>query len=96
MGQHNPSIEELLIVSIIVYRISTDFAEMDGPFNLFSRLRGAAMYNEHVSDWVVEGLNCAVCVSFWVACTIVLWTGDWRYFCAAGVTRLIIDWRNRK
>ena len=82
----------LLIWSLIVYRIATDVAEMDGPFDVFMLLRSWAM--ERMPAWVVTGIQCPICISFWLTAIVVLMTGDWRLCAVAGVVRLIVDWRH--
>lgn len=85
----------VVFVSIIVYRASTDIAEMSGAFHMFEWLRGWALTNPRVPSWVSEGISCPICISFWFACIIALVTWRWEYLVSAGVTRLLMDWRNR-
>lgn len=87
---------EVIFVSILVYRISTDIAEMSGPFEIFEWLRGYTLTSKRISPWVADGISCPICISFWLACIIALVTWRWEYLVSAGVTRLIIDWRNKE
>jgi hypothetical protein len=53
-------------VYYVSYAISND--EIDGPWNVFKRLRGVWT---DPRDWKARGIRCVVCVSCWVA---LLWT----------------------
>lgn len=58
------------------YRLAYDISRMDGPFNAYTRLRGWAIGRWGDGHWVADGLNCPVCVSFWVAlpfAVVALW-----------------------
>jgi spore maturation protein SpmA len=83
----------IVIWSLIVYRVASDIADMDGPFEVFVHLR--SWVYEHMPQWVFTGISCAICISWWLTGILVLVTGDWRLSAVAGVVRLIVDWRNR-
>lgn len=53
----------IILVTLGVFRLSYMVSNEDGPGDIFSKLR------EWVgqSNWVGRGLNCFLCVSFWVS-----------------------------
>jgi len=79
---------DILIWSLIVYRVSTDVAYMSGPFNVFEHVRTWCM--NHAPSWIVEGVNCPICISWWLAVGLVLYTQDYRFFACAGVVALVV------
>ncbi len=59
-----------LALSILaVYRVSYFIAKEDGPFDLFSELRGKIGQD----GWVGRGLHCVLCISFWLSLIPALW-----------------------
>lgn len=58
-------IELLLALGFIVYRVAWLVANDEGPFGVSSWLRSRIDPNQRT--WVGRGLNCAGCVSFWLA-----------------------------
>ncbi len=59
-----------LILSVLaVYRASYFIAKEDGPFDLFSELRGKIGQD----GWVGRGLHCVLCISFWLSLIPALW-----------------------
>lgn len=86
----------LLIWSLIIYRLATDFAEMDGPFEWFSRVRGFMILKSDKYPWIADGVFCPICISFWLTGILCVATWDYRYFACAGVVRLIVDWRHSR
>ncbi len=59
-----------LILSILaVYRASYFIAKEDGPFDMFSKMRGKIGQE----GWVGRGLNCVLCISFWLSLIPALW-----------------------
>jgi hypothetical protein len=85
---------EIVIYSLIVYRIATDITEFDGAFEMFAYLRGLSM-KRGVPSWIAEGLHCAICVSFWLTIFLVIWMQDIRYFAVAGIVTIIVRWLNK-
>lgn len=75
-------IERVVILSLVVYRLSHMIAIEEGPFSLFSRLRGHIDPNQ--TTWIGRGIRCVLCVSFWIS-SIAMIDGlfvDW--FAVAG------------
>ncbi len=52
-----------VLAALATYRVSFMFAQEDGPFDLFSKLRGGVGQRQ----WYGRGLHCTLCISFWVA-----------------------------
>ena len=63
-----------LILSVLaVYRISYLIAKEDGPFDLFAKIRYKGGSIKHPHDWISRGLNCILCISFWLSLIPVIW-----------------------
>lgn len=88
-------IVEIVVWSLIIYRISSDIADMDGPFAIFSSIRQFMWNHQKIPMWIATGMECVVCISFWITCIIVVITMRYELFACAGVIRLISDWRNK-
>jgi hypothetical protein len=64
-----------IIAALAVYRVSYMIAREDGPFDVFERLRMAAIThypletvgNRTRPHWIVRGLSCPLCISWWLA-----------------------------
>ncbi len=90
------------LAALAVYRLSRMITDEEGPFAVFTKLRG---FYPPV-DWVGRGLECIMCVSVWVAflATIMvtvlgyadawLWPLTWLALSAATV--LIRKWEQKK
>lgn len=55
-----------LVAALVVYRISRMVALEEGPFDLFTNLRGF-LWERFSANWVRAGLACPLCISFWVS-----------------------------
>ena len=65
-----------IILGILgVYRFSFMLAQEDGPFDIFSKLRGYIGQK----TWYGRGMHCTLCISFWVSLLCAV-------FVAEGVT----------
>jgi hypothetical protein len=80
---------DLLIATLAVYRVATDLAYMDGPLDLFSRLRGAAVERLGAGHWMTVGLHCPICISFWLALPLAIWFG-WAWLAIAGAVTFLV------
>lgn len=60
-----------IIAAFATYYLSYSISntEIDGPFNLFRRLRD--VWTEP-DDWKARGIRCVVCVSCWVALAVTI------------------------
>lgn len=83
------------VASLAVYRISRMITDEEGPFAIFSKLRGLAKPD----TWIGRGLECIMCVSVWVALPIALWLGgDWllTWPALSAVTIIIRKWEQKR
>lgn len=77
-----------LLWTLAVYRLATDIAWMDGPFEVYARLRGWAIVQFGANHWVAQGVSCPICLSFWLAVPLA-WYGVEYWLAAAGVVAVI-------
>lgn len=80
----------VVIGAIAAYRVSYMITREEGPLGVFSLLRGAV--DPYQKTWVGRGLNCILCVSFWVtlAVSIIIGVSWLEWLAMAG---LIVMWR---
>lgn len=86
-----------LLASLAVYRLSRMITDEEGPFTVFTKLRGLAP----TTSWVGRGMECIMCMSFWVALPIALyvdgtWTVPLTWLALSGVTVLIRKWEQKR
>lgn len=62
----------LLLAILATYRLAYDITRMDGPFEVYVKLRGWFIQRFGEGHWVAEGVNCPICCSFWVSLPISL------------------------
>lgn len=55
---------DFLIAALAVYGLAYTIARMDGPFDLFAKLRYLAIKQD---TWYKRGIYCPICVSFWLS-----------------------------
>ena len=55
----------IVLLTLATYRASHMITHEDGPFDLFVRLRSAIDPDQQT--WIGRGLNCMLCVSFWMS-----------------------------
>jgi hypothetical protein len=60
----------LICAAFASYRLAYDLAYMDGPFALYTRVRGAAIQRFGEGHWITTGVTCPICISFWAACVL--------------------------
>lgn len=75
---------------LIIYRIATDIAYMDGPFDAFAYLRGWIVQRYGSNHWVSHGIQCPICISLWIAIILAVVMMDWRIAAGAGFVTLAI------
>jgi hypothetical protein len=82
-----------ILLGLATYRLATDIAWEDGPFDVFSVIRGQALQRFGAAHWVTNGVGCPICLSFWIApALIILW--NWApalvwWLAVAGVAALL-------
>lgn len=86
-----------ILAALAVYRLSRMISDEEGPFAVFTWLRGLAT----PGTWVAHGVECIMCVSVWVALPIALyvdwsWTAPLTWLALSGVTVIIRKWEQKK
>lgn len=61
---------DTLIAVLAVARVAYLIASEEGPFSVAARLRG--LFDPDQRTWVGRGLNCPLCISFWLALLLAL------------------------
>lgn len=80
----------LIIATLAAYRISRMITTEEGPLGMFLWMREHIDRNQRT--WVGRGLNCILCVSFWVTGAISLVIGaTWLEW--LGMAAAIVMWR---
>jgi hypothetical protein len=87
----------VLLASLAVYRLSRMITDEEGPFSVFTMLRG---WFPPV-NWIGRGLECIMCVSVWVALPVALfidwtWTAPLTWLALSSVTVIIRKWEQKK
>lgn len=59
-----------IVAILAAYRLAVMVAKEEGPWSVFSNIRGHLDPNQ--ATWIGRGLNCAACVSVWTALIVVL------------------------
>lgn len=58
----------LLIAALATYRVARALTRERGPFEVFTRLQNIG----EPGGWLHDGLNCPLCVGFWVSLVVGL------------------------
>lgn len=65
-----------VVAALAAYRLSYLVAREEGPFGVFAAIRGHI--DPQQKTWIGRGINCTVCVSFWLALpAAILAGGGW-------------------
>jgi hypothetical protein len=86
-----------VLAALAVYRLTRMLTDEEGPFEVFTKLRGLAKPD----TWIGRGLECILCMSVWVALPVALWI-DWSlnwwltWLALSGVTVVIRKWEFKK
>lgn len=68
----------LLVLAVLaVYRLSTDLAWEDGPFDAYSTLRGRVLTRYGKDDWRSAGVGCPICWSWWLSIPAAILVAPW-------------------
>lgn len=59
-----------LIAVLASFRLAYMISHEEGPFSIFSTIRGRIDPNQQT--WIGRGLNCGACVSVWTSLIVVL------------------------
>jgi len=86
------TLKDLSVAMLAVYFVAFSIARLDGPFDVFTWLRGHVDPSQRT--WLGRGLNCPICLSFWIGAVVSLVIGatwpEWLGMCGAIV--LINKW----
>ena len=81
-------------MALAAYRVTRMVWIEDGPFDIFSKLRGLIYGRFGDEHWITRGLNCPFCISFWVALVVVFLPPlIYAPLGVAGGVALIFEWR---
>lgn len=68
----------LLVLAVLaVYRLATDLAWEDGPFDAYGTLRGRVLTRYGKDDWRSAGVSCPICISFWLSIPLAFVVAPW-------------------
>ncbi len=86
-----------ILASLAVYRLSRMLTDEEGPFMVFTKLRGLAP----TENWIGRGLECILCMSVWVAFIAALyidltWTLPLTWLALSGVTVILRKWEQKR
>jgi hypothetical protein len=85
-----------IVASLATYRLARMVTQEEGPFGIFVRWRGAIDPDQET--WVGRGVNCALCVGFWIALpmsyavTGLTWLWPIVWWATAGAAALLQKW----
>jgi len=85
------------LAALAVYRLSRMITDEEGPFAVFTALRGLFP----PTNWIGRGMECIMCVSVWIALPVALWVdwpGDWwlTWLALSAVTTIIRKWEQKR
>lgn len=90
------------LAALAVYRVSRMLTDEEGPFMVFTKVRGLA----EPDTWVGRGLECIMCVSVWIALpfTVMLtvlgyadvWLWPLTWLALSAVTVIIRKWEQKR
>jgi hypothetical protein len=90
------------LAALAVYRLSRMISDEEGPFAVFTKLRGLAKPD----TWIGRGLECILCVSVWIALpvtvliTVLGYADEWiwplTWLALSAVTVIIRKWEQKK
>lgn len=90
------------IAALAVYRLSRMISDEEGPFAVFTWLRGLAKPD----TWIGRGLECIMCVSVWVALPVMvmitvlgyadIWIWPLTWLALSAITVIIRRWEQKK
>lgn len=63
---------DFVLLALAVFRVANDIANMDGPFDLYTRVRGWVLERFGPDSWQNQGVNCPICISWWFTPVILV------------------------
>lgn len=91
---------DILLAILATYRLALMLATEEGAFSIFEWIRSHIDFQQ--TSWVGRGLNCPLCVGFWLALVFAaLITSSWQmflltWFAIAGGQVLLQKWTERE
>jgi hypothetical protein len=76
---------ETILAILATYRVARMLTTEDGPFDLFAKLR--ERIDPRQETWVGRGINCPLCVGFWVSFAVSLVFLPW-----SSLASLLLNW----
>jgi hypothetical protein len=65
----------LVLLTLAVYRLAYMITLENGPFMLFAQIRERIGERFTYDSWLTLGINCPLCVSFWLSAAAFLFGG---------------------
>lgn len=62
----------LLLATVATYRVAYMVSMEVGPFAAFAHLRGWVDDTWGAQSWQADGINCPLCISFWLALPVAI------------------------
>lgn len=90
------------LAALAVYRLSRMISDEEGPFAVFTWLRGLTKPD----TWIGRGMECIMCVSVWIALPVMVmitvlgyadvWIWPLTWLALSAVTVIIRRWEQKK
>jgi hypothetical protein len=90
----------LTLAALAVYRLARMISSEEGPGAIFTKLRGR--FDPDQQTWIGRGLNCQLCVGFWLALPIAFLVAPLdpslllAWWGIAGAAALIAKWEQKR
>lgn len=89
-------LEQIVTVALVGVGLGYSVARTAGPFGLLALVRGWVENAPGAPSWVVEGLGCPICVSFWVTMAAAIAVGGdagwWVWLAGYGLAVIVLRW----
>lgn len=73
---------------LATYAVAFTQYRLDGPFGICEKIRGR--FDPQQKTWIGRGLNCPICLSFWIGIPIGFFMGAWWFEWLAMVGAVIV------
>ena len=87
---------EIALSILATYRIALMFSTEEGAFGIFDKVR--ERFDPKQETWLGRGLNCPLCIGFWIALVFALFLPNplLSWFAVAGGQVLLQKWTERE
>ena len=84
---------DYVLAWLMTFGIAFSVAITKGPVGLFELFREYVRLKFSESEWIVDGVNCPICLSFWVSAvlTLALGGGVTMWLSSFGFTCLVVS-----